>query len=696
VFRSIRYWIYCLFSLIILTAGGCLRAALVNAASNDNNVEWNGLFSDQGPLFMDPTEPTSSTPVTLRLRVFKGDITSANIRYWDTGDNAVHWLPMVWMKNDPTGVFDVWAGTVPASQSLKYYRFQINDGSATDWLNAVGITSTEPSSGDFWIVPGFHTPTWAKGAIYYQIFPDRFYDADPSNDLTFKASGPVPPTNGRCPAGSYLYGTLCAYEHHSWSELPEKPPAGEDFFGGDLAGVIAKIDPYLKDMLGVTALYLNPIFQSPSNHKYDTQDYTEVDPHFGTHADLQQLINTAHTSRNIRVSVLLDGVFNHTSTSSCWFDQQRLCASAGAAASQNSPFEDRYVFLHWPDVYCDWAGFTSLPKLNYQSPSLRDAIYRRSDSVMQMYLTPPYNADGWRYDVAGNLVSITSTPDAGNCGGGDDHALWQDIRPHVKAVNPEALMLGEEWGKASAWMNGKEWDSVMNYNGFDIPISKWIACQNVHGEEAGQCLSVSDLDKWLHGTLADYPRATQLVLMNSLSTHDTSRFLWRANGDEGKMKLAIIAQMTYVGAPAIYYGDEVGLTGDNDPDNRRTFNWNTTTWNHALLNLYRTLIRARKEVSAFTDGSFKTLTIDDTNKIYSYGRWNANSWAIVILNADSVGHQASVPAYQLSIPNGTIMTDKLTGTKYNVQNGTIGILADALTAHYGVVLVATPPGGTGM
>ena len=268
-----------------------MRATLVNAASNDNNVEWDGLFSDQGPLFMDPTEATSVTPVTLRLRVFKSDITSANIKYWDTSDNAFHWVPMVWMKNDPTGVFDTWVGTVPASRSLKYYRFQINDGSATAWLNAVGITSAEPSSGDFRIVPDFHTPTWAKGAIYYQIFPDRFYNADLSNDLTFKASGPVSPINGRCPAGSYLYGKLCAYEHHSWSELPEKPPAGEDFFGGDLAGVIAKIDPYLKDTLGVTALYLNPIFQSPSNHKYDSQDYTEVDPHFGTNADLQQLLH---------------------------------------------------------------------------------------------------------------------------------------------------------------------------------------------------------------------------------------------------------------------------------------------------------------------------------------------------------------------------------------------------------------------
>ena len=144
------------------------------AATKDNNVEWDGLFSDQGPLYMSPTEPTSSTPVTLKLRVFRDDITSANIKYWDTADSSLHWVPMVWLKNDPTGIFDIWQGTVPASASVKYYRFQINDGSATAWLNAGGIASTEPSTGDFWIVPGFHTPNWAKNAIYYQIFPDRF------------------------------------------------------------------------------------------------------------------------------------------------------------------------------------------------------------------------------------------------------------------------------------------------------------------------------------------------------------------------------------------------------------------------------------------------------------------------------------------------------------------------------------------
>ncbi|MFL6416253.1 MAG: glycoside hydrolase family 13 protein, partial [Bryobacteraceae bacterium] len=219
--------------LLLLLLGVVQRR--LPAATNDNKVEWDGLFSDQGPLYMQPTEPGMARPVVAILRVFKQDITTANIKYFDTADRLFHWIPLSRIKSDATDRFDFWQGTVPASSSLKYYRFQINDGVATAWLNAGGITSAEPNAGDFWIVPGFHTPEWAKSAIYYQIFPDRFNDANPSNNLPFKSSSPVLPVNGQCPADSYFYFGRCAYLHNSWSELPETPGFGIDFFGGDLA-----------------------------------------------------------------------------------------------------------------------------------------------------------------------------------------------------------------------------------------------------------------------------------------------------------------------------------------------------------------------------------------------------------------------------------------------------------------------------
>lgn len=682
-----RFWSSKLRTILSICVLICL-ANFALAASNDNNVEWNGIFADQSALYMVPVEPSGSDAVLLTLRVFKLDITSANIKYYDTADSNFHWVPLSWNRNDVTGTFDFWQGTIPASASIKYYRFQINDGSSTAWLNARGITSAEPGSGDFWIVPGFHTPDWSRQAIYYQIFPDRFYDGDPGNNITFLSSSAVSPP---CSPNSYLYGGQCAYQHNAWSELPQNPTVGADFFGGDLPGITAKIGPYLKGNLGVTALYLNPIFKSGSNHKYDTQDYLLVDPHFGTNGDLQTLVAQAHNhsgAGNYRMSVILDGVFNHVSDSHQWFDSQNLFVTDGADESQASTWYNRFTFLNWPSVYCNWGGFNSLAKLNYGSSSLRDEIYRNGNSVMQTYLKTPYSIDGWRYDVGADIVTITNTPNAGGCWGTDDHTIWQEIRPYLKSINPEALLLSEEWGNASAWMHGDEWDAVMNYNGFNVPVSKWITCQNVHGEEAGICLSVSDFDNWLSGTRADYPRPALLAMMNSLTTHDTSRFLYRSGGDVWKLYLATIFQMTYVGAPSIYYGDEVGMTGGNDPDNRRTFDWNSANWNQSVLDLTRTLIHTRKTYSAFTRGSLKTLLIDNANKLYGYGRWDDSSWAIVVLNNDTVGHAATADAYQLSIPNGTVMTDQLTGTNYTVVNGQITVPASALLGHYGVVLTA--------
>ncbi len=298
--------VYILLGVALLCGAG-----RVQACSNDNNVEWDYLFSDQGPMFDSNPEPTASQSVTVTLRTCKSDITSANVKYYDTADSSYHWVSMVWVSNDPTGTFDYWSGTIPASGSEKYYRFQINDGTSTAWLNAAGTYSSEPSSGDFFVIPGFKTPDWMKNGVVYQIFPDRFYDGDTSNDVT---------------NGEYTYGG-CATEQHTWgsSVLSTADPTNcnsEVFFGGDLAGVDAKLS-YIKQTLGANIIYLNPIFNSPTVHKYDTQNYYEIDPAFGTSSDLQTLISDIHSSANgPQGYVILDGVFNHSGDSNCWFQAQ--------------------------------------------------------------------------------------------------------------------------------------------------------------------------------------------------------------------------------------------------------------------------------------------------------------------------------------------------------------------------------------
>jgi len=643
---------------------------MARAASNDNNVEWAGLFADQGPLYDNHPEPTATQAITLTLRTFKGDITSANIKYYDTADSAFHWVPMSWSSNDPTGTFDYWTGTIPASASEKYYRFQINDGTATAWLNAAGITATDPSSGDFFIIPGFETPDWIKNGVVYQIFPDRFYDGDPSNDVT---------------NGQYTYAG-CATEQHAWGTSVFANVSGcnsEVFFGGDLAGIDQKLS-YIKQTLGADIIYLNPIFNSPSNHKYDTQNYYEVDPAFGTSGTLEQLIADIHSNSNgPQGYILLDGVFNHTGDSNCWFGKETYgsltCSQPGAYQSQSSPYYSWYTFQSWPNTYSSFFGFGGMPKLDYgaRGSAVRNQIYGSSTSVMQTYLKSPYGIDGWRLDVAQSL-------DADGNSGSDatNHQIMREMRSAVLSVNPDAEILGEYWGDASSWLDsGDQWDGAMNYNGFTQPVSEWICSEDEKGNSAS--ISTTQLDSWLHGTRADLPTDVQQTMTNELGTHDTPRFATRCGGDIWKTYLGLIFQMTYVGTPTIYYGDEYGMQGGADPDNRRTFDWSQATTANSAVALTQKLIAIRNRYPALRTGSFMTLITDDTNHIYAYGRFDQTNRIAVVLNNDSVSHSVTVPVWQLSMVDGSSVTDQLSGQSYVVSSGQVTV---NVNGHYGAIL----------
>ncbi|MDO1529864.1 glycoside hydrolase family 13 protein [Fulvimonas sp. R45] len=645
---------------------GLLPLGAALASSNDNNVEWNGLFHDQGPLYDNHPEPTASQAVTLTLRTFKGDITSANIKYYDSADGQFHWVAMHWASNDPTGVFDYWQGTVPASSSEKYYRFQVNDGSSTAWLNAAGTTSSEPSSGDFFIIPGFKTPDWMKNGVMYQIFPDRFYDGDTSNDVT---------------NGQYTYAG-CATEQHAWGTSVTSNVGGCNsavFFGGDLQGVIDKLG-YIKNTLGADIIYLNPIFHSPTNHKYDTEDYFTVDPAFGSNALLQTLIGDIHSTGNgPKGYLVLDGVFNHTGDTSQWFDKYHWWSSNGAYESQSSTWYGWYTFQQWPNSYSGFFGIASMPKLDYgaSGSAVRNEIYAGSGSVVQTYLKSPYGIDGWRLDAAQYL-------DAGGNDGSDatNHQIMQELRSAVKSVNANADIVGEYWGDASSWLDdGKEWDGAMNYNGFVQPVSEWICGVDESGNSAS--IPASQFDSWLRGTRADLPTDVQQVMTNFLGSHDTSRFATRCGGDIWKTYLALIFQMTYVGTPTIYYGDEYGMQGGADPDNRRTFDWSQATTTNAAVALTQKLVGIRNSYAALRTGSFMSLLTDDTHHLYAYGRFDASHRIAVALNDDSVTHTVTVPVWQLSMANGSTVTDLLSGSHYTVSNGNVVV---SVQGHYGAIL----------
>ena len=665
--RRVPLLMYALFAATLLCGWG--RA---HACSNDNNVEWSYLFSDQGPMFDSNPEPTATTAVTVKLRTCKGDITSANVKYYDSADSSYHWVSMVWVSNDPTGTFDYWQGTIPASSSEKYYRFQINDGSATAWLNAAGIASSEPSSGDFFVTPGFKTPDWMKNGVVYQIFPDRFYDGDTTNDVT---------------NGEYTYGG-CATEQHAWgaSVLSVNDPTNcnsEVFFGGDLAGIDQKLS-YVKQTLGADIIYLNPIFNSPTVHKYDTQNYYEVDPAFGTSSTLQTLVADIHKSTNgPKGYIILDGVFNHSGDSNCWFQKQLYdnitCSYQGAYQSQSSPYYGYYTFQTWPSAYSDFFGFGGMPKLDYgaSGSAVRNQIYGSSSSVVKTYLSSPYAIDGWRLDFPQAL-------DSGGNGGSDatNHQITQELRSAVHSVNPSADILGEYWGDASPWLDdGTEWDNVMNYNGFTQPVSEWMCGVDYHGNSAS--INESSLDSWLIGTRADVPVNVQETWTNELGSHDTERFATRCGGNIWDTYLGLIFQFTYIGTPTIYYGDEYGEQGGNDPDNRRTFDWTQANTGNAAVALTQKLISIRNQYPQLRTGSIRTLLVDTTNHIYAFGRWDANHRIAVVLNNTSNTETVTIPAWQLSMTNGSWVTDLLTSTTYQVTNGNLTVPVEG---HYGAIL----------
>jgi alpha-glucosidase len=683
-----------LIALILLTGALLGVSGRAMACANDNNVEWVQLFHDQGPMYDSNAEPAASASVTLTFRVCYHDITSANIVYYDAASGRVTWVPMSWVATDPTGQFDYWQGTIGnvGGTELQYW-FQINDGSATAWYNAAGPGTSEPadnSPDNFYIIPGFKTPSWMKNGIGYQIFPDRFYDGDTGNDVT---------------AGEFTYAG-CATEAPSWASGYTSVAAtvtgcnSEVFLGGDLLGIQDKLS-YIKQTLGADVIWINPIFESPTNHKYDTANYYTVDPAFGTNTDLENLISAIHgTSNGPEGYVILDGVFNHTGDTNCWFGHYRYwnftCPVSGAYQSQSSPYYSYYTFQSWPTQYDDFLGVApngipSMPKLDYGSSgsATREQIYGSSTSVAQTYLKSPYGIDGWRLDAAQYL-------DSGGNGGSDatNHQIMQQLRTAVTSINPNAEILGEYWGDASAWLeDGTEWDSAMNYNGFTNPVSEWICGVDENGNS--NSIDTADFASWLRDTRADLPWNVQEVMTNELGTQDTERFATRCAWTSGWGTYeGLILQLTYVGTPMIYYGDEYGMLGGADPDNRRTFDWADASTSNTGVALTQKLISIRNGYPELRTGSLLPVIPDDTGDlygtsgIYAFARVDQNHRLVVVLNnTGSTQTNVPIPVWLAGDAINSTVTDLVTGEQYTVySNGGVGYVNVTVDGHYGAIL----------
>jgi cyclomaltodextrinase / maltogenic alpha-amylase / neopullulanase len=454
-------------------------------------------------------------------------------------------------------------------------------------------------------------PEWVRDAVFYQVFPDRFANGDPAND----------PPNVR-----------------PWNEKP----SAWGFHGGDLQGLIDRFD-YLLD-LGVNAIYLNPIFLSASNHRYDTIDYFQIDPKLGDLSVFRALIEKAH---QLHVRIVLDGVFNHCGRGFFAFDDV-------LSNQEHSPYQDWFHIQRFPlnaynphkkINYLAWWGHRNLPKFNTGNPGVREYLF----SVARYWIEQ--GADGWRLDVPTEI---------------DDDSFWEAFRSQVKQINPDAFLLGEVWEVNPRFVGERHFDGLMNYPVRDALLDF----------VARRILSPSEFAKRIEAVLQAYPQAHNFAQYVLLGSHDTERLRTLCFDDDRVVQQAFLFQMGFPGAPAIYYGDEIGMTGGKDPDCRGAFPTDEAAWNHALRDYVRNLIRLRHRLPVLRQGDYATFLADDSSGVYAYVRSLQGESALILLNisdearsvqlaVDSIGweigrevydaiskgnHQVSGEGLRLSLP----------------------------------------------
>ncbi len=674
------------------------------------------LFSDTTEDYVCPPEPSAYGKVTIRFRSKKNNIDRVFFVCQGTKE--------LMLKSDADEYFDYYALSVQLENEKLVYYFEVQAGKISCYYDTRGVCKDINEYYHFQLIPGFKTPDWAKGAVFYQIYVDRFYNGDPSNDVL---------TN------EYEYIGDKTVRVEEWDKYPAAMGVRE-FYGGDLQGVLDKMD-YLQE-LGIDVIYFNPLFVSPSNHKYDIQDYDYIDPHFGkiVHDEGELLqpdqtenryatryIDRVSNKQNLEASnelfaevvkeahrrgikVILDGVFNHCGSFNKWMDRERIYENAegyekGAYITKDSPYHDYFQFNDankWPynGTYDGWWGHDTLPKLNYEnSRRLLDYVLY----IGKKWVSPPYNADGWRLDVAADLGH---TPEF-------NHYFWKEFRKAVKMANPDAIILAEHYGSPKDWLQGDQWDTVMNYDAFMEPVTWFLTGMQKHSDDYREDLRGNADSFWgamrYHG--ANFTTSSLQVAMNELSNHDHSRFLTRTNHKVGRtntlgpeaaneginkavMREAVLIQMTWPGAPTIYYGDEAGVCGFTDPDNRRTYPWGKE--DQKLIDFHKEMIKIHKGHREFLTGSLMYMESD--YNVIGYARVNKEGQSIILVNNNNCEITKELIVWYLGLPKECMLKQLILTTaegyttqlkEYPVVSGKVTITLPATSA---VVLHYEKPG----
>ena len=544
-------------------------------------------------------------------------------------------------SGDSNAVSRWWGVLIHLSMPVTSYRFLIFTQDGVWWYNGSGLHRHVPTDAeDFRILAGYQAPAWVQSSVFYQIFPDRFANGDPFNDVR---------------SGEFNYRGFSSIAR-PWGETPAVSGGTGmvEFFGGDLAGIQEHLD-YLQD-LGINALYLNPIFSAYSNHRYDVTDFFNVDPHLGGDSALVSL-RKATAERGMRL--ILDIVPNHCGILHPWFQ--------AALADPAAPTAEYFTFYHHPDDYVCWLGVRSLPKFNYRSQALREVIYASQEAVFRHWLRPPFSIDGWRLDVA-NMLARQGADQLGI-------EVGQGIRQAVKSEREEAYLLGENFFDASQQLQGDIWDATMNYAGFSIPVWYWLNRiafdQHAVPHEFSTDVPFSTqalIDTW-QAFRAAIPWQIAHQQFNLLGSHDTPRILSIVSGDEALNRLAVGLLMTYPGVPSVYYGDEIGL-GKQPGVTRACMSWDQAEWDNELRAFYHTLIHLRRSSSALIGGGFQVLAVETDT--LAYLRDSEDEQLVVIVHRGP-GDRPATPLKVAhgAIPDGITMQEIFSQRRKTVTQGVL-------------------------
>ena len=579
------------------------------------------VYSDGTAEFVSNPHPALFETVKIRIRMY-ADAPVKHVLLRSNPNGEEHFAEMETVKTEHG--LKYCQAELKITENRMAYQFYLVCEDVVYFYTQNGITTYVPDlTYDFVLLADYVQPEWVRDAVFYQIFPERFCNGDPSNDVR---------------DGEYSrdgHPTI----RMNWEDTPLSYEQGLclDFYGGDLQGVKEKI-PYLKE-LGVTAVYLNPIFTAPSVHKYDCLDYFHVDPHLGGDEALAQLSAALHENG---MKLILDISINHTGIDHRWFNRDGIWFDKSLGGYNNPDAPERaYYFFGENNDYLGWLGVDTLPTLNYTSQALREVIYRAEDSVLKKWLKPPYSIDGWRFDVA-NIMGRKDELQL-------SHELWPEIRQHIKSVNPQAYILAEEWGDCGPYLQGSEWDSPMNYYGCGRVIRQFLGepdlfmARNPILRNIRYKMTAEDVKARVTEHLAKMPWALQENQFNLFDSHDVSRLHNNPAVHPEEYRGAVMFQFMLPGAASIYYGDEAAIGGTLGTNEgcRYPMPWSKDFRNTDAYCLNRTMAKLKAEHKALSRGGMKFLYA--ANQVVSIARFRGEEVFVMVMSTSDSNQTIRLP-----------------------------------------------------